>query len=93
MVLVDDVCYIFGLGLQYLVGACCASVVLGGGIGFCGLCLLSDFMLYMCSMCGSLTVAFHVLLVCVCCWWVVWALFLLATAGKFSGFVISIRHR
>jgi hypothetical protein len=66
MVLVDIVYSIFGLGLQYLVGAFCAYVVLGGGIGFCGLCRLSASLMYLCSMCGSLAVAFSVLLVCVC---------------------------
>jgi len=64
-VLVNNVYSIFGLGLQYLVGACCASVVLGAGIGFCELCRPSASMMYVCSMCGSLAVAFLVLLVCV----------------------------
>ncbi len=67
MVLVVNVFSIFGLGLHYLVGACCASVVLGGGINFCGICRLSASMLSMVSKCGSVAIAFHVLLVCVCC--------------------------
>ncbi len=69
MVLFGNVCSIVGLGLQYFVGACCASVVLGGGGGICNLCRLSASLMYVCSMCGSLVVAFPVLLVYVCCWW------------------------
>ena len=71
MVLFGNICLIFGQGLQCFVGACCDSVVLGGGIGICSLYRLSTSLLYVCFMCGSLVVAFIVLLVCVCCWWAV----------------------
>ena len=63
MVLFGNVCLMFGQGLQYFVGACCASVVLGGGIEICSLYCLSASLMYACFMCGSLVVAFVVLLV------------------------------
>ena len=69
MVLFGNVCLIFGQGLQYFLGACCASIVLGGGTEICSLCRISASLLYACFMCGFLVVAFRVLLVCVCCWW------------------------
>jgi hypothetical protein len=66
MVLFGNVCLIFGQGLQYFVGACCASVVLGGGIGICSLCRLSASLLYVCFMCGSLLGSSLFCVTCLC---------------------------